>query len=229
MFVVLALFASACSGDDATSSVGTLAVATAIPAVPLEGDSIDGFAPDFDDGVVIVGYGVGDTIELRARPGVEQLVLAQIPGNAVELSGLGETFVTPDDRTWWFVRWQDTQGWIEPGAGYLGASTDITADATAGLTAATYESAIDIVLDVSAHLSANESDEMVVVSTAPSTTGGASVTIADVLIADREPDERQLGQRLEITTTGADGNFSLQSVAQRPLCGRGLTDQGACT
>lgn len=225
LLILAVVVASACSDSNPTSS-GTLAVATAIPAPTPEGERVDGFAPAFDEGVVIVGYGVGETIQLRLRPGVDQGVTAEIPGDAVGLNGLGETFVTPDDKTWWFVRWENTQGWIEPGAAYLGAPSDVTADVSQGLSATSYASAADLVADVTQYFFADSDDRSVVVGVGPPTAGGQSVTVADVLRSDRG--DRQIGERLAITTSNADGNFTLVSVEQRPLCGEGLTDSGSC-
>lgn len=222
--LVLALVASACS-DSSPTETGSLAVATAIPAATPEGERVDGFAPDFDQGVVIVGVSVGETLPLRLRPGVDQFVTAEIPGDAVGLTGLGETFVTPDDKTWWFVRWQDTQGWIEPGAAYLGAPSDVTAELSEAVGLPSYERTADIVNAVTEYFIRRDGGESFVVAVDPSTTGGPSLTIADVL-GDRS--DGQVGERLAITTTGAEGTFSLVSVQHRPLCSEGLNDSGSC-
>ena len=221
IIAVLSLFAVVACSDDAVTGERGLESPTAAPADPIAGEMTDGFAPNVDDRVAVVGVAVGGNLPMRVFPGLDQPVVARIPGTEGELYGFGQTFETEDGRTWWLVRWENSQGWIEPGAAYLGATADISVTIAGNLPASSFVSAAAVLDAVLLQLPPNP----IIVEQLVDTTSGTATTTIDLL----EPTETQRGRRVIITAAGADASWRLQSVQQIPLCTRGVDDAGTCT
>lgn len=217
--LVLALVASACSGDD--NNVGERGLSGPRPAPTIAGRVVDGFAPGIDDRVAIVGVASDETLPMRVLPGVDQAILTEIPPTAVDLFGFGQAIETEDDnRLWWLVRYGDAQGWIEPGAAYLGAPEDISVAVAGQLENTSYDSIEELVQDVQ-----RQFDGSVLVGTSEETDAGDIAATIDSLGSS---DDALAGERIIINANSATGSYRLTGAQRVPLCARGVNDSGLC-
>jgi len=216
--LVLALVASACSGDD--DNIGERGLSGPQPAPTLEGQVVDGFAPGVDDRVAIIGGGSDETLPMRVLPGEDQAIVVEIPPTATDLFGFGQAFETPDGQLWWLVRYEESQGWIEPGAAYLGAAEDISVSVAGRLENTNYDSMEELVEDVQSQF-----DGSVIVSTTTETDVGDISATIDSLSAD---DDSVAGQRIIVTANSATGSYRLTGAQSVPLCVRGVNNSGIC-
>lgn len=217
--LVTALFATACSGDDNAGGQRTLP--TARPAPTIAGRVVDGFAPGVDDRVAIIGVSATQTLSMRALPGVEQPVVTEVPSTARDLFGFGEAFETPDGRLWWLVRYGNAQGWIEPGAAYLGAPNDVSVRVAGTLATTTYPTMEALVQDVGSQYGS----DYIVVGTTPISANGETITTIDVL---SNGDDALAGDRIVIIANANSDEFRLTEAREIPLCARGIDDAGIC-
>lgn len=213
----LVLLAGACSDDTAS---GERVVPTPEAGAELEAQEIDGFAPGIDDRVAIVGIAAGQTLSVHALPGANQPIIAEIPSTATDLFGYGETSETPDGRQWWLIRYEDAQGWIEPGAAYLGGPVDISVGIAGRLSNTTYDDPNTLLAEVRSLLGG----ELVTVFQGPAIDGPAT-TILDELT---DGDDSVRGRRITLTLIGEGGSFRLSEVQEQALCARGVDDSGLC-
>ena len=214
----LALFATACSGDDDNS--GQRGLGGAQPAPTLPGQAVDGFAPGVDDRVAIIGVASGETLSMRVLPGEGQAVVAEIPATADELFGFGQAFETPDGPLWWLVRFGDAQGWIQPGAAYLGAADDISVTVSGRLERTSYESMDALVAEVQGQFEGS-----VLVGTSDAADGDELTATIDALVSG---DDSVAGERVVITAAAEDDGYRLTAAQRIPLCARGVDDSGTC-
>lgn len=220
--LALIVFASAACSDDAIEAERAVIPPTPRPAAPIPGEMVDdGFAPTIDDEVAVVGVAIGGYLPMRVFPGIDQNVVAEIPPTADDIYGFGETFETDDGRQWWMVRWENSQGWIEPGAAYLGSPQDISVTVAGTLPASVFASNAELVDAVLAQFPPNP----IIVDQTVDTANGTSTTLVDLMAQS----ESQLGRRLVIDTAGSGSEWRLTGVAEVPLCRRGLSPEGACT
>lgn len=219
LLLAIALLASACSGDD--DNIGERGISGGQPAPTLPGRTIEGFAPGVDDRVAIIGVRDGETLSMRVLPGGEQAIVAEIPATADDLFGFGQAFETPDEQLWWLVRYGDAQGWIQPGAAYLGAPQDISVSVAGRLERTSYDTMEALVDDAQRQFG---DDAIIVTITDESDVGDISATI-DSLGSD---DDTLAGERIIVTANSATGSYRLTGAQQVPLCARGVNDSGIC-
>ncbi len=219
LLTIVALLASGCGGDD--DNAGERGISGQRPAPTLPGQAIDGFAPGVDDRVAIVGIASGETLPMRVLPGRDQAIVAEIPSSAQDLFGFGQAFETPDEQLWWLVRYGDAQGWIEPGAAYLGSPEDISVSVAGRLERTSYDSIEDLVSDVQRQFG---DDAVLVTITDESSVGDVAATI-DSLGSD---DDSLVGERIIVTANSATGSYRLTGAQRVPLCARGVNNSGIC-
>lgn len=219
----VALLFGACSdGEQATTGERIGSLPTAIPAAEIPGEMVDGFAPGPQDRVAVVGVAIGGHLPLRVLPGLDQLVGGEIPGTETELFGFNQNFQTDDNLRWWFVRWQDRQGWIDQaGAAYLGTPVDQSVTVAGTLTASTYATPGELIAAVGQQYTATP----IVVEQLVDASVGTAVTTIDVM----KQGVGQRGIRLTVTAT-ADGPdaWRLSEVLETPMCSRGVAPEGTC-
>lgn len=213
------LLISACGGG-ITGERSGIEAPTARPVAEVAGQMTDGFAPDVDDRVAVVGVAVGGHLVMRTFPGVDQAVVARIPPAELDLFGFGQTFETEDDRTWWLVRWQDKQGWIEPGAAYLSSPEDISVQVAGTLSSSSYATQTELVGAVLGQFAPNP----IIVEDLVDANSGTSSTTVDLI----DVSEQRRGERLVISGAGSDGDWRIAGVQRISLCRRGLTEDGGC-
>jgi len=210
------LFAAGCSGDDdGTDRV----LPTPRPAPTVAGQSVDGFAPGLEDRVAIIGVERGGSAPMRALPGIDQPVIAEIPPTANNLFGFGEAFQTPDLRLWWLVRYESAQGWIEPGAAYLGASEDVSVRVAGTLSSTNYPTFGALIAEVE-----TQYGNTVIVDITPESESGAVLATVDAL----DGDAIRVGSRVVLTGQSSDSGYQLVAAIEFALCGRGVDEAGAC-
>lgn len=219
LLLTTALVASACSGDGIGR--GERTVGDGPQAAPtVAGQVVDGFAPGVNDRVAIIGLQAGETLPMRIFPGTDRAIAAEIPAGTDDLFGFGEAFETPDGRLWWLVQWDEAQGWIEPGAAYLGAANDVSVVVAGSLQSTTYDSPESLVREAAARFG-----EFVIVDAGTLAESGEIVAVVDSLTSESEA---QRGERLVLTMSPGSGSHRLTSAEILPLCARGLNDDGSC-
>ena len=191
----------------------------------LPGDSID-FGPAADDVLAVIGVAHDDVLNLRAAPGADQGILSGIPPLHTELVALGHTRELP--RSFWIeVDYQGTTGWVNLSfVGYLGDTFDATSAVVDELgDRPSAPTMLELGESVARVLASDEPPSELVVTVAPRDGDPAEVTIDVIGLGD----DAVRGMRAHVFGSRGDGGFVLDTVEVTSLCGRGVTDDGACT
>jgi hypothetical protein len=190
----------------------------------LPGDSID-FGPAADDVLAVIGVAHDDVLNLRAAPGADQGILSGIPPLHTELVALGHTRELP--RSFWIeVDYQGTTGWVNLSfVGYLGDTFDATSAVVDELgDRPSAPTMLELGESVARVLASDEPPSELVVTVAPRDGDPAEVTIDVIGLGD----DAVRGLRAHVFGSPSDGGFVLDTVEVTSLCGRGVTDDGAC-
>ena len=214
----------------------TRVLPTPRPAATPAGQSINHFAPEPNDPIAVYGVAEGERLPMYALPGLQHLVVAEIPNTAEDVFGLGEAFQTEDGLIWWLMRWDRFQGWVLPGVAYRGLDTDITNQVIDGSVAGppTAASMTDLALLVAEQfLTAEPSAEAVLVaSTGDDIIGHTTVDRTAIVDVVGLGDDSVAGFRLLVSGDASAGQatqIELTSVHQISLCWRGVSPEGLCT
>lgn len=208
---------------ESTTTVATVTSTTAAET----GEAVD-FGPAEGDELAVIGVSHDDVLNLRAGPGVQNEVLAELEPLATDVVARGNTWSIPG-AFWIEVESDGVVGWVNLRyVGYLGDTSDTTADiiASAGETPKA-ETMLDlgaIVAETVADADSSEGRTDIVVSVAP-TTGDLGEVTYDVTGFG---DDSVFGVRLHVfgQPDGGDG-FELKSVESTVFCSRGVSD-GVC-
>jgi hypothetical protein len=251
-----ALALSACGGDDddvatdttpssgpttttSTASSASTAPASTTTAAPgdttpesvpgdLPGEPAD-FGPTAGAVLGVVGVAHDDTLNVRAAPGTDQEVVAELDPLADDVVAVGNTRTLPES-IWYEVEVDGGTGWVSASfVAYLGATNDVTSEVVAALGSAPGgETMVDLADAVAATRSSSEEPPVpeVTVVVAP-TVGDLGEITVDVT---GYPDDAVLGERLAVfgTPTASGESFALRTVESRVLCRRGVTTDGLC-
>ena len=115
-----------------TTTTTTSAETTTTASSGLPGDPII-FGPVAGDIVAVVGVAHDDVLNLRAAPGANQEIVAEIPPHFSDLTAVGSTRQLSASM-WIAVDYEGTQGWVNLRyIAYLGATNDVTAEVVARL------------------------------------------------------------------------------------------------
>ena len=242
--VALAFIVAACGGGDVAESTTTTAAATSttsttpttqpetttttVPATTttteLPGEPID-FGPAAGDTIAVIGVAHDDVLNLRAAPGADQEVVAEIPNLADGLTALGNTRDI-GDSFWIEVEHDGTTGWVHYGfIGYLGATDDMTSTVIDQLGETPIaETMLDIGAAVAATFASDEPESDIVLTVAPTVGDLGEVTYDVIGIGD----DAVRGFRVHVFGQPEDETFGLKSVEVTALCGRGVTAEGLC-
>jgi hypothetical protein len=215
------------SSTTEVSGVPTTTLAATTPttgAGGLPGDPID-FGPAAGDVLAVIGVAHDDVLNLRAAPGADQEILAGIPPLHDELSALGQTRELP--RSFWIeIEYQATTGWVNLSfVGYLGDTFDATSaivDELGHLPSA--PTMLELGESVAGVLGSEEPPSELVVTVAPRDGDPGEVTFDVIGIGD----DAVRGLRAHVFGSPENGGFVLDTVEVTSLCGRGVTDDGAC-
>ncbi|MFP4072611.1 MAG: hypothetical protein ACLFVZ_01105 [Actinomycetota bacterium] len=250
LLAAMALLVAACGGDaaDTTTTLDssttttapsttttqppttTTAPSTTTTAPPettttLAGEPIE-FGPSEGEVVMVIGVRHDDVLNLGAGPGADQPIIEEIPPTFADLVALGNTRDL-DPSFWIEVDYEGTVGWVHMGFIALeGMVTDETSAVVDALGERPVESTMnelgETVADVFDSDGEPESD---IVQVTPVTTGDLVEVTYDVVSIG---DDAVRGYRLHIFAEETDDGFSLRTVEVTGLCGRGVTEDGAC-
>lgn len=213
--------------DTTTASTTTATAPTTTTSDDdLPGEPID-FGPAAGDEVAVVGVAHDDVLNVRAAPGTDSDVVAELEPTATGLIGTGRARSLPES-IWFEVEVEGVTGWVSSAfVGYLGLTDDATAEVidTLGETPAA-ETMLDLGLIVAEAMSSEEPPSRIVMSVAPTVGDLGEVTYDVVGLGD----DALGGVRLHVFGDPADGGegFVLSNVERTFICSRGTTDDGLC-
>jgi hypothetical protein len=194
----------------------------------LPGEPAD-FGPTAGAVLGVVGVAHDDTLNVRAAPGTDQEVVAELDPLADDVVAVGNTRTLPES-IWFEVEVDGGTGWVSASfVAYLGATSDVTAEIVADLgTTPGAETMVELADAVAASRAALDEEPIpeVTVVVAP-TVGDLGEITVDVT---GYPDDAVLGERLHVFGTPAEGGegFVLRSVESLVLCRRDVTADGLC-
>ena len=241
-FVLLLIAACGGSGADTTttgpatttstpdtstaSTTTTTAPTTTTSDDDLPGEPID-FGPAAGDEVAVVGVAHDDVLNVRAAPGTDSAVVAELEPTATGLIGTGRARSLPQS-IWFEVEVEGVTGWVSSAfVGYLGLTDDATAEVidTLGETPGA-ETMLDLGMIVAEAMSSEEPPSRIVMSVAPTVGDLGEVTYDVVGLGD----DALGGVRLHVFGDPAGGGegFVLSNVERTFICSRGVTDDGFC-
>jgi hypothetical protein len=211
----------------ATTTTSIAATTTTAPTTTttatgeLPGEPID-FGPAAGDTLAVIGVAHDDVLNLRAAPGADQPIVAEIPNTYDSLTAAGETRELPGSF-WIGVDYEGTPGWVNLRyIGYLGDTTDETSAVTGQVPGA--ETMLDLGFLVAETFASEEPPSEIVLVVAP-TVGDLGEVTYDVIGLG---DDAVRGLRVHVFGTPITEAFTLRSVEVTSLCGRGVDPSGAC-
>jgi hypothetical protein len=209
-----------------TASTTTTAVTTTTSDDDLPGEPID-FGPAAGDELAVVGVAYDDVLNVRAAPGTDSEVIAELAPTATDLIGTGRARALPGS-IWFEVEVEGMTGWVSSAfVGYLGLTDDATAEVieTLGETPGA-ETMLDLGLIVAEAMASEDPPSRIVMSVAPSVGDLGEVTYDVVGLGD----DALGGFRLHVFGDPAEGGeaFVLSNVERTLICSRGVTADGFC-
>jgi hypothetical protein len=191
----------------------------------MRGEPVD-MGPPAGATLGVIGVAHNDVLNLRANPGADQPIVAEIPPTHDEIVALGETRSLP--AFWTKVSYEGTEGWVNMRyLAYIGDTSDTTAEVVANFgerpEAATMTELGIIVAEAMA--SVDPPSEIVIV--VKESIGDLGEVTLDVVGLG---DDSVRGVRLHIFAEILDGHFQLRTVEHTVLCDptRGVDDDGVC-
>lgn len=213
----------------ATTSTSPVVTTTTLPATTTTttGDELPGapidFGPAQGDTLAVVGVAHDDVLNLRAAPGADQDILEGIPPTYDALRALGQTRELPGSF-WIAVDYEGTAGWVNLRyLGYLGDTNDTTHIATEeGVPSA--ETMLDLGFLLAEAVASVDPPSEIVLVVAPTVADLGEVTYDVIGLGD----DALRGLRVHVFGQPIDEAFTLKSVEETALCGRGVDSSGAC-
>ncbi|HUO45586.1 MAG TPA: hypothetical protein VM470_02000 [Acidimicrobiia bacterium] len=209
-----------------TTTAGPATTTTAGPTTTnLAGEPID-FGPAEGDVVAVIGVRHDDVLNLRDAPGADQPISEEIPPTFNDLVARGNTRNLPS-AFWIEVDYKGTVGWVHMGfIAFEGAVTDETASVVDELGERPVEATMaDLGQAVAEVFASDEEPESDIVQVTPGTSGDLPEITYDVIGLG---DDAVRGLRIHVFAEKVSGGFSLRTVEVTALCGRGVTEDGAC-
>jgi hypothetical protein len=208
------------------STTSTSAATTTTSAEDLPGEPIE-FGPAAGDEIAVVGVAHDDVLNVRAAPGTDSEVLAELAPTATGLIATGRARSLPES-IWFEVEVEGVTGWVSSAfVGYLGLTDDATAEVIEALGETPgAETMLDLGLIVAEVMSSDEPPSRIVMSIAPVVGDLGEVTYDVVGLGD----DALGGVRLHVFGDPAEGGeaFVLSNVERTFICSRGVTDDGFC-
>lgn len=227
--------ASTTTPTDTTSSTANPTSTTSSPApttttpptttsTTLAGEPID-VGPTQGDVLGVVGVTFDDVLNVRAAPGTDQTVIATLAPTADDVVATGKAWKLPAS-IWFEVTANGTTGWAGSSfLAYLGPVDDVTASVISNLgETPTASSMLDLGMLVADEFAITDPASKVTVTVAPTAGDLGEVTIDVIGLAD----DSVAGVRLHVFGTPDGSGFTLKSIEQTLLCGRGVTGEGEC-
>lgn len=212
-----------------TTSIAPVVTTTSLPETTttttsdeLPGAPID-FGPGQGDTLAVIGVAHDDVLNLRAAPGADQQIVGEIPPTFDTLTALGETRELPGSF-WVAVDYDGTPGWVNLRyVGYLGVTNDTTHIATEeGVPSA--DTMLDLGFMMADAVASVDPPSEIVLVVAPTVGDLGEVTYDVIGFAD----DAVRALRVHVFGQPIDEAFTLESVEETALCGRGVDPSGAC-
>lgn len=208
------------------STTTTTAPTTTTSDDDLPGDPIDS-GPAAGDEIAVVGVAHDDVLNVRAAPGTDSEVVAELDPTATGLIATGRARSLPES-IWFEVEVAGVTGWVSSAfVGYLGLTDDATAEVIEALgDMPGAETMLDLGLIVAEAMSSDEPPSRIVMSVAPTVGDLGEVTYDVVGLGD----DALGGVRLHVFGDPAEGGegFVLSNVERTFICSRGVTADGLC-
>jgi hypothetical protein len=209
------------STTTAAPATTTTAPVTTTTANELPGEPIE-FGPAAGDTVAVIGVAHDDVLNLRAAPGADQPIVAEIPNTYDGLTAAGETRELPGSF-WIGVDYEGTLGWVNLRyIGYLGDTTDETSAVIGPVPGA--ETMLDLGFLAADFFASEEPPSDIVLVEAP-TVGDLGEVTYDVIGLG---DDAVRGLRVHVFGTPITEAFTLRTVEVTVICGRGVDPEGLC-
>lgn len=238
MVLLALLLIVACGGSGAdttttnqvTTSTSTATTTTASTTTTsdddLPGEPIE-FGPAAGDEVSVVGVAYDDVLNVRAAPGTDSEIVAELQPTATGLIATGRARTLPES-IWFEVEVESVIGWVSSAfVGYLGLTDDATAEVIESLGETPgAETMLDLGLIVAEAISSDEPPSRIVMSVAPTVGDLGEVTYDVVGLGD----DALGGVRLHVFGDPTEGGeaFVLSNVERTLICSRGVTDDSFC-
>lgn len=248
--LVLAALAlsTACSGASssdptppATASVPVVAspspsadvgVPVTPPSAPAtDGDDLAGTPTEYffagGDVLGVVGVAADDVLNVRAAPGVQAEIVATLDPLADDVIATGAARELARS-IWAEIEANGVTGWANVAfLAYPGATDDVTSEVIADLgETPAAETMLDLGQTVAETRASTDPPSAITVVEGPTVGDLGEITIDVIGLGD----DAAVGLRLHVfgqPDESGDG-FNLKSVEETALCGRGVTDDGAC-
>lgn len=206
-----------------TQTTSTLP-ATTTTTTELPGEPMD-FGPQEGDRLMVIGVEWNDVLNLRALPGARQAIVSRIPPTDVSVFAHGFTRQV-GTSIWIEVEHQNFQGWVNyMFVGYEGQTVDATSSYVAEIgTLPVEDTMLDLAMLIAESFVSEEPGSTVTVTVAPSVGDLGEITIDVVGLGD----DAIRGLRLHIFAQPGPDGFTLKTIEQTFLCGRGVTAEGLC-
>ena len=177
--------------------------------------------------LAVIGVQYDDRLNLRAAPGTDQEILARLEPTEDDLVAQGHARMLP--RSFWYeVEAAGTVGWVSAKyVAYLGQVDDITSRVVSQLGMTPSASTMAALGLTVAESQAPEDQpglfiRMVVAADEHGDLGEVTYDVVGI------GDDSVRGLRLHVFGTPSSSGFTLKSVEQTVLCGRGVTADGLC-
>ncbi|MGI9615016.1 MAG: hypothetical protein ACR2QO_19045 [Acidimicrobiales bacterium] len=220
--------ASSTAISSETSAASTTSTSDAAdPATTLPGEPFVGFA-QAGDRLMVVGVAHDDTLNVREGPGLSYSVMVALAPTESNVIATGDARLL-DRSLWYGLDTAGGDGWVN--ARYIAFEGDVV-DSTSQVVDSigeipVAETMLDLGLLVAEDRSSADVESDIVVVVAPTLGDLGEVTYDVIGLAD----DSLYGLRLHVfgEPIPGGGGFSLKSVEETALCGRGVSDSGLCT
>lgn len=175
---------------------------------------------------MVIGVEFDDVLNLRELPGANHEIVSTIPPTDVSVFAHGFTRQL-ETSAWIQVEHQNFVGWVNLRyIGYEGQIIDATSSYVAEVGELPTESTMLDLATLIAKSFKSEEDpaSTITVTEAPTSGDLAEVSIDIVGLGD----DSIRGFRLHIFAVPNSGGFTLKSIEQTIICGRGITTDGLC-
>lgn len=199
---------------------------TTSTSTTLAGEAFD-LGPRAGDVLGVIGVAYNDVLNVRSGPGTDQPIVARLNPTFDEIVATGRHRLLTRS-IWNEFTVKGTTGWANSSfMAYLGPVNDATARYVANAFGGTIPSAttmLDLGMLVAESAKSEDPPSRITVTVAASLGDLGEMTIDVVGLGD----DAVVGVRLHIFgQPGADG-FSLKSIEEQVMCGRGITSDGLC-
>ena len=208
----------------ALETTTTLVSETTTTVFELPGEEID-FGPRPGDQLMVVGVEFDDVLNLRFAPGTDQEILAGLSPVETEVFAIGNTRTLT--QSWWIeVNHGGVVGWVNLRfVAYEGPTDDVTSSIVSRLgEIPSAETMLDLGLLVANELASEDPVSRITVTVAASVGDLGEITLDVIGLGD----DAVHGLRLHIFGQSDGDGFSLKSVEQTTLCGRGGGSGALC-